>query len=39
MMKGTASCADGVDGIGDETKLSFQIIVVDGKSKTITDLQ
>jgi hypothetical protein len=35
-MKGTISGIDAADGIGDEKKLSFQIIVIDGKSKTLT---
>jgi hypothetical protein len=39
MMKGRVSCVDGVNGVGDETKLSFQIIVVDGKLKPPSDLQ
>jgi hypothetical protein len=35
-MKGTVSGVDAADGIGDETKLSFQVIVIDGKSKSLT---
>jgi predicted MPP superfamily phosphohydrolase len=35
-MKGTISGIDATDGIGDETKLSFQVIVLDGNTKTLT---
>ncbi len=35
-IKGTISGTDAPDGIGDETKLSFQTIVIDGDSKTLT---
>jgi hypothetical protein len=35
-MKGTISGIDAPDGIGDETKLSFQVIVIDEATKTLT---
>jgi predicted MPP superfamily phosphohydrolase len=35
-MKGTISGIDAANGIGDETKLSFQVIVLDGKAKSLT---
>jgi predicted MPP superfamily phosphohydrolase len=35
-IKGTISGIDAGDGIGDETKLSFQVIVIDGKAKSLT---
>jgi hypothetical protein len=35
-MKGTISGLEAADEIGDETKLSFQTIVIDGDSKTMT---
>jgi len=35
-IKGTISGIEAPDGIGDETKLSFQTIVIDGDSKTLT---
>ena len=35
-MKGTISGLEAPDEIGDETKLSFQTIVIDGYSKTMT---
>ena len=34
--KGMISGSEAPDGIGDETKLSFQVIVIDGASKKIT---
>ena len=34
--KGMISGPEAPDGIGDETKLSFQVIVIDGASKKIT---
>ena len=35
-MKGEISGLDAKDGRGDETKLSFQVISLDGESKTLT---
>ena len=35
-MKGMISGTEAPDGIGDETKLSFQVIVIDGVSKRLT---
>jgi len=35
-MKGSISGIEAPDGIGDETKLSFQTIVIDGDLKTLT---
>jgi predicted MPP superfamily phosphohydrolase len=35
-MKGTITGIDAPDGKGDETKLSFQVIVIDNNSKTLT---
>ncbi len=35
-MKGQISGPEAPDGIGDETKLSFQVIVIDGTAKKIT---
>ena len=35
-MKGTISGIDAADGIGDETKVSFQVIAIDGASKNLT---
>ncbi|MCX6277849.1 MAG: metallophosphoesterase [Bacteroidetes bacterium] len=35
-MKGMISGTEAPDGIGDETKLSFQVIVIDGASKKLT---
>jgi predicted MPP superfamily phosphohydrolase len=35
-MKGTISGIDAADGIGDETKVSFQVLVIDGNSKKLT---
>ena len=35
-MKGLVSGGDAPDGIGDETKLSFQVIAIDGATKTLT---
>lgn len=35
-MKGTITGTDASDGIGDETKLSFQVIVIDGDAQTMT---
>ncbi len=35
-MKGLVSGGDAPDGIGDETKLSFQVIAIDGAAKTMT---
>lgn len=35
-MKGSVSGIDAADGIGDETKISFQVIAIDGASKTLT---
>ncbi len=35
-MKGTISGTDAADDIGDETKLSFQVIVIDGDTQTMT---
>jgi hypothetical protein len=35
-MKGLVSGSDAPDGIGDETKLSFQVIAIDGARKTMT---
>ena len=35
-MKGEVSGLDAKDGKGDETKLSFQVISLDGETKTLT---
>jgi hypothetical protein len=35
-MKGTISGIDAANGIGDETKLSFQVIAIDGAAKNLT---
>jgi hypothetical protein len=35
-MKGTITGLDATDGKGDETKLSFQVIVIDNNSNTLT---
>jgi hypothetical protein len=35
-MKGTITGIDAPDGKGDETKLSFQVIVIDNNSNTLT---
>ncbi len=35
-VKGTISGIDAADGIGDETKVSFQVIAIDGTSKNLT---
>ena len=35
-MKGLVSGGDAPDGIGDETKISFQVIAIDGATKTLT---
>jgi len=35
-MKGTITGIDAANGIGDETKLSFQVIVIDNNTKTLT---
>ncbi len=35
-MKGLVSGSDAPDGIGDEKKLSFQVIAIDGATKTMT---